>query len=404
MLAVVMIQGVAAAAQVPPDYSGFTAARFIPFVAPMSSVNGPYHPPELRFAIRGRKYTAVMDTGSTGVMLSATGIPGYTPSTACQDPSSFPGWEFLSSSKRLWVGHWISEEIHFLDSQGGTVIATVPVLAVECEAVCPQFHEGALQPLCPGTPLHPASPGIHYMGVGFGREHDGQPQGTPDKNPLLNITSIAGKPVAPGSMRSGYVLTAQGVHVGLTLKNTSGFAYTKLTCPNPPGDTRDCSQAPICVMVDGSGCASGSVLVDTGIAQMYLSVPPSVPVRAQAVPDPSNKTLQICALQNGSRVTVRFGAPSPIAFYSFAVGQSPAQPTQPPLVLLPQSTGGMPPACTPPSSAQGRSSFVNTGGNFLQGFDVLFDAGGGYFGLRWKGPAGSPQGGLGPGLQISHQE
>jgi hypothetical protein len=401
MLAVVMIQGVAAAAQAAPDYSGFTAARFIPFVAPMGPASSPaqYQPPALRFTIQGRSYTATMDTGSTGVMLSATSIPGYTPSTACQDPSSFTGWEFLSSSKRLWVGHWITQQINFFDAQGGTVTATVPVLAVECEAVCPQYHEEAAQPVCPGTPLGKASSGIHYMGVGFGREHDGQPQGTPDKNPLLNITAIGGTPVAQGSMRSGYVLTSQGVHVGLTPANTSGFAYTKLSCPQLPDGRLDCSQAPICVMVDGSACAPGSVLVDTGIPQMYLSVPPSVPVNAQSVQDPSNSVLQICALRNSSRVTVRFGAPSTIAFYSFAAGQSPPQSTQPTLVLLPSSTGGAPPACVPPSGAPNLPAFVNTGGNFLQGFDVLFDAGGGFFGLRWNGPAGSPQGGLGPGPQ-----
>ena len=237
------------------------------------------------------------------------------------------------------------------------------------------------------------------MGVGFGREHDGQPQGTPDKNPLLNITSIDGKPVQPGTMRSGYILTPQGVHVGLTPAKTSGFAYTKLSCSQP----RDCSQAPICVAVDGSSCAQGSVLVDTGIPQMYLSVPPGVPVRTQSVPDPSNRALQICALRNGSRVTVRFGAPNAIAFYSFVVAQSPAQPTQPTLVLLPPSTAGSPPACVPPSGAPGRPAFVNTGGNFLQGFDVLFDADGGLFGLRWNGPAGSPEGGLGPGPQAPSQ-
>jgi hypothetical protein len=204
-------------------------------------------------------------------------------------------------------------------------------------------------------------------------------------------------------MRSGYIITSQGAHVGLTPANTSGFVYTKLACPQPP-NARDCSQAPICVLVDGSSCAQGSVLVDTGIPQMYLSVPPGVPLRTQSVQDPSNRALQICALQNGSRVTVRFGAPNTIAFYSFVVAQSPAQPTQPTLVLLPPSTAGAPPACVPPSGAPTRPAFVNTGANFLQGFDVLFDADGGFFGLRWNGPAGSPEGGLGPGPQTPPQK
>ena len=91
VLAAALVPVVPALAQAAPDYSGFTAARFIPFVAAMSPVNSPYHPPALRFAIRGRNYTATMDTGSTGVMLSASRIPGYTPKIACQDPSSLSG-------------------------------------------------------------------------------------------------------------------------------------------------------------------------------------------------------------------------------------------------------------------------------------------------------------------------
>lgn len=88
-----------------------------------------YEPPMLRFAIQGRSYMGVMDTGSTGVMVSASTLPGYTPNP-CQGTSNFTGWEFLSSSKRLWVGHWIPQEINFLDASGAVLAtAKVPVLA-----------------------------------------------------------------------------------------------------------------------------------------------------------------------------------------------------------------------------------------------------------------------------------
>jgi hypothetical protein len=103
-------------------------------------------------------------------------------------------------------------------------------------------------------------------------------------------------------------------------------------------------------------------------------------------------------------VTVRFGAPDAIAFYSFVAGQSPAQPMQPAQVIPPSSTGGVPPSCIPPvlpSGTPSRPAFVNTGGNFLSSFNVLFDADGGFFGLRWNGSAGSSEGGLGPGPQAS---
>jgi len=393
LLAAALVSDVAAVAQTAPDYSRFTAARFIPFVAPLRAATDPssYHPPELRFAIDGKRYVGVMDTGSTGVMLSAKRLPGYRRETAAQYPL---GWEFLSSSKRLWVGRWIPKQINFLDARGAVLAtATVPVLAVERETICPLYDEKKDRAECPHKKLHPASPDIHYVGVGFGREHDGQPQGTPDKNPLLNITSINGTPVKLGTMCSGYIIQTQGVHVGLTPSITKGFAYTKLSCPAPP-DQRNCSQAPICVSVNGSSCAPGSVLVDTGIAQMYLSVP-GLPLKAG--PDPQSQTR--CILQNGNQVTVRFGAPNAMAFYSFVVDQ--LSPMQPPKVFLP---GYVQPGCTlpaPPSSQSPSSSvpsaFVNTGGNFYQGFDVLFDADHGFFGLRWTGPPDSPQGGLIPG-------
>ncbi|EPX58030.1 hypothetical protein D187_004319 [Cystobacter fuscus DSM 2262] len=73
---------------------------------------------------------------------------------------------------------------------------------------------------------------------------------------------------------------------------------------------------------------------------------------------------------------------APIASYTFTVGNTPPpNPLQPAQVI---------------TSTKGKSAFVNTGRHFLRGFDVLYDADGGFFGLKWTGAADSAVGGLTP--------
>jgi hypothetical protein len=45
-----------------------------------------------------------------------------------------------------------------------------------------------------------------------------------------------------------------------------------------------------------------------------------------------------------------------------------------------------------------RGVFVNTGRMFLEGFDYLYDAAGGYVGYGWNRRLSSSQGGVTPGL------
>jgi hypothetical protein len=82
--------------------------------------------------------------------------------------------------------------------------------------------------------------GIQVMGVGFGREADGQPQGTPDKNPFLNLVSIDGKPASENrSLRNGYIINKDGIKIGLTERNTAGMKFAKLVQRHGAQDPRD---------------------------------------------------------------------------------------------------------------------------------------------------------------------
>ncbi|WP_224240417.1 hypothetical protein [Hyalangium gracile] len=378
-----------------PNYAGYTAARFIPYANAETNVPAFTHALEFNLSVEGKPACGAapsgatkdpakpclvtMDTGTTGIMVSAADLAGYSAKAAEKYPL---GREFLSSSKLLWVGRWIPKNVTFHDAKGAPLAtATVPVLVVEKEATCPQYNEQTDKETCPGTPLKPAKPGIFYMGVGFGREHDGQPQGTPDKNPFLHITQINGAPVAKGTMRSGYIITEKGVHVGLTSENAGGFAFTQLTGPKYSKDPQDWPEASICVAVDQSPCIPAKVLIDTGIPQMYLTVTSEVPVQTVLAPDLSSPKRQVPVLKDGSQVTVRFpGNDHPMAFYTFKVGDKGSD-MQPAQVI---------------TTKNGKNAFVNTGRHFLRNFNVLYDAEGGLFGLRWVGPANSPYGGLTP--------
>lgn len=386
-LAAALASGLAAApaaAQSPsagPDLQGYTAARFVPY-ANVSRGTVPFtDSAKLNFLVQapgggaGGKFTVTMDTGSTGVVISAADLPGYSAADAANYPQ---GWEYLSSSKRLWIGHWLPRDLVFVDSVGKPLVtASVPVLAVETEINCPGWDEKANKPACDKPKDTVQNPtGIAYMGVGFGREHDGQPQGTPDKNPLLNITAIDGQPVAKGSIRSGYIVSQGGVHVGLTSANTTNFAFTKLqgrslNAAGQPAsdDPRDWPQTTMAVSVNGAPAQNGPVLIDTGIPQMYLTVSNPQTLPTQQVQNPSVPDATVAALAPGAQVTVFFpDADKRVTQYNFTVGEG--SPMEPSVAIV---TSAASPA------------FVNTGRHLLRGKDVLYDADGGWFGFRTTG-------------------
>ena len=335
-----------------PTYQGFTQSGFIPFVGPN----------RVEVQIGGRTFQLTMDTGSTGLAITADSIPGYSLEMAARYPI---GWEFLSSDDLLWVGHLIPMDIVFPDGRGGSVTATVPVLAVEREANCPGYVQG---PACPGVALRRAAPRIRYMGVGFGREHDHQPDATPNRNPFLNITRMGARPVQPGAMRSGYVITGGGVHVGLTPANTAGFGFARLALQPGFQDPRDWGAASMCVSVNRSACAPGSLLTDTGIDYMFLTLPPTVAVDSVVAGGRAR-------LADSSRVTVRIpAAGEAVATYTFTIGR-----------------GDAAAPCSVALTARNDTAFVNTSNRFFRKFDLLFDADGGWFGLRPAAPAREPE-------------
>jgi hypothetical protein len=316
--------------------------------------------PKLRVSFGEAPFEIVMDTGSTGILVSAHRIPNIDAL-----PSLGPGKLTYSSSGRIMIGRWVMTPVTIIGDDGASArTEPMPVLAV-MRIECTSWARRC-------TPTDEPR-GVSMMGVGFGREHDHQTQSGPEKNPFLRIAHIAG-PGRDGEnaagMRRGYIVTRRGVHLGLTAANTRGeFRYLQLErMPNG----RDWQQTPACISVNGSTPACGDMLVDTGITTMFLTVPEQE--IASALRRGANRAITLAA---GSKVAIAAGATEgPEARYWFAVGDR-RNPLAPERITFVRRSG---------------KAFVNTGVHFLNGFDYLFDADEGRVGFRWTGHSPAQQG------------
>lgn len=326
-----------------PAYDGFRQSTYLAFLNAPGEGEAMRHPPRLGLSFGGEVRPVLMDTGSTGIVVSASRIPGL------DAMPSRPGRLTYSSSGRIMIGRWVTLPVTLVGRNGASVAtAPIPVLAVtriDCT--------GRARHCTPETaPEH-----VAMMGVGFGREDDAQSQGTPDTNPLLALAADGRSPA-----RRGYVLTREGIHVGLTGADTQGgFRFVKLD-PHPglPGEWQG---VPACIAVNGRAPgACGRGLVDTGVAVMYLTLPRDDVADALDPGDDGGHRLR-----PGTRLDVSIPGQGavPAAAYGFVVGEP--SPLSPDAVTL-DTTRPRP--------------FVNTGLRFLDGFDMLYDADGGYAGFR----------------------
>ncbi|KAH8597532.1 hypothetical protein B0O99DRAFT_670558 [Bisporella sp. PMI_857] len=364
----------------PSLYSGFTTEVLIPFVASEANSVVPFTD-RVRVALTvGSGPSAIsrspsLDTGTCGFVLSTTGIPNWPPANLSDYPI---GWEFLSSSKKLYSGHWIPEDIYF-GNAGVEVKARIPILAVEDTVICPNYNETTDTNSCP-TPVEGTPPtvthlpeGISLFGVGFGRQADGQPQGDPDKNAFLNVLSINGISTEGDHFRNGYLITKDGITVGLTASNTNGFSFVDLKEGiHHSTHPLDWKPVPACIAVDAMTCVNGTALIDTGITHSYLTLPLGSPVNRHTAKSPSSNA-DVQVLDENSYVQVRFDTGTGRIDDNFTVVNSTTTSITdhtPNLVITTLAS----PAVRPP--------YINTGTHFLRTWDVAFDAVGGRFGFR----------------------
>ena len=301
-----------------------------------------------------------MDTGSTGIVVAAE---HFVP--APNDIAEGPGRLIYNSSGRVLNGERYTTEVE-IQRDEHTPIATARVQVLRVSHITCLERARDCRP--ESNPR-----GVAFMGIGFDRTGaQGTEPGVP-RNPFVSLVSLAsGAPLS--SVRSGYIVTREGVHLGMSAERTRGFAFIKLA-PNPmsrPG-VPEWSAAPMSVSVDGV-TGNGTVLVDTGINYMFLSPPAGTRLeRGRRAPEGSRITLFMPDQRN----------PQP-AYYGFTVGAR-GNPMHPERVEV----------------VHDRGVFVNTGLMFLEGFDYLYDAAGGHVGFGWNGRLSSGYGGVTPGLSYA---
>ncbi|KAF3903039.1 hypothetical protein AA313_de0205151 [Arthrobotrys entomopaga] len=306
--------------------------------------------PSLNIVVNGINRVADIDTGSTGALMDASYLPAFNTSTAHQ------GHVFYSSSNVLAEGYWVPDvEIEFIGLNGKRMVSKTPVLGVEKSVLCQQFNATTDGNRCPNTTASVVKrDGVApYFGIGFGRDTDQLSQSTAEKNPMINIISVNNATVNNTKYHQGYVITNTGITVGLTSNTTQGFAMVDLMeGPNWEKDHRGWAGPEAAVALNNGAYAQGlqgSLLVDTGVPQMYLKA------GSQFKPN-DNITI---AIPNANK----------------------------PVVIYTISDGGAKNAMSPSSVMNSTSlvPFVNTGRSFLKEFDVAFNPSEGQFGVRFKG-------------------
>ncbi len=321
-----------------PGYEAYEVGTFLAFTNrwPPSGTIDAVPRLEVAFA-SGMRRAIEVDTGSTGVAVSAdqlTATQGM-PCDACLT---------YTSSGRILSGTWIATPVTIYGANDASV-TTMPISVLAVTRVSCTRDARSCQP-------SDRPRGIAVMGVGFGREHDRQADGTPDRNPFLSVEHRS-------PQRRGYVLTADGVHIGLTRSNTRGaFHFVALERDAlVPGEWRP---APTCITIGSDTRAScGDALFDTGVTSMFLTLPP-LAVRKSIGGDGG--------FLAGTRIRLRFPDASgdAAAVYDIVVGSG-HDPAAPDLIHL---------------NTTRPATFVNTGVRFLNNFDVLYDADGGFIAYR----------------------
>ncbi|KAH8900500.1 hypothetical protein GQ53DRAFT_633102 [Thozetella sp. PMI_491] len=347
-------------------YTEYTSSGFIPFLAAGTagvdwSTNVAVEITINSVGSIARTFQPIIDTGTCGFMFTALDLPDWNPETEAVPLNA--GWEYLSSSHVLYTGYWVWRDVYFNPCDRQQVIKTsIPVLAVTKKVTCSSYSVAVGTDHCPTTPEYiEHNPHVRWMGVGFGREEDGQPQGTPDKNAFINVVSIAGQNM--NSYLQGYKINKMGITLGLTDINTSNMFFQDLPARNPvnwslrtPTIPRDYRSLPSdCISFDNQEtCYPGETLLDTGIGKAFMRVPMGVVMPR----DPFTKNLN-----PEVRVAVDLGSPA---------------------LFTERFTTGTPVAVEPDSVEafkSARGSFFNTGRHVYRAWNTAYDSVNGRYGM-----------------------
>ena len=328
-----------------PDYAGYHKT----YKLPITKLNGqPVDFDKLggmnvRVSINGGPPLLLqVDTGSWGIVVGNQDVPNL-------DPNAPEGALLYSSSGNGFHGVWSEATVKFLDAKddnGNVATAVVPVLAAKLY----KFTPGAVNSGKRTAPSESPHPHPRMLGVGSGRGEET----TQFRNPFVNLDEMR-----DGSMRRGYTITREGITLGLTADSVGqGYSYEKLnerhgkptTWPTGPEPVAKDWTAPTgYVVVGGKKHEPAAMLLDTGLTNMMIEYDEIKAQRTIAVGTPVEVHLLGDQLH-----------------YAFTVGDK-TDPDAPIKVT---------------EVHYANTRMINTGLRALANFDYLYDADGGYFGLR----------------------
>ncbi|KAF3940673.1 hypothetical protein ABW19_dt0209923 [Dactylella cylindrospora] len=269
-----------------------TTACSISYHVPWAVSNpGWVEPPKIHIQLEGVTVLATVDTGSTGIVVSQS----LFPVNAFNVTNAPQAHIFYSSSHWLEEGYTVTMQAS-LDG----IIMHPQVLLKESEVCCPGFNTTTDGNRCPTakranpcrcektcmsemdlsriekTPEYLSelrsrsqAGATAYMGIGFGRGV------TPMANPFVQIVTINGTdlPSLGTSFCRGYVITNDGISIGITNSSLNDFKFLQLEEDDVAGE-RDWATPSMKYKADTGSVQNGTILVDTGIPNAYLSSSP----------------------------------------------------------------------------------------------------------------------------------
>jgi hypothetical protein len=364
-------------------YAGNTVSSLVAFNEGSTYNWEPYPHISMRFSadlLGGVNLTSsrsfIVDTGSCGIVTRRTNLKVAQPEwDAAED-----GYQYFTSSKYLYLGKWIWRYVWFNKGLSNEVKSYVRVLAVQNRTTCPNYVLETDGTVChaPGQFVDEPSLTTTVFGIGYGRMHDGQSQAGPDKNPFLNVVSMAsGGASWNSSFWYGYIIDKSGITVGLTDSNWGGMTSHEVTLrpdPHVPAASREgmplrqfpWGEMQARVSIANSDLSDGTVILDTGMSDDHGSI--RMP---RAVIAPLNR-YNDTRLYDGYRVEIRIGDPtlSPVVTVIYTTGSPPVGSPDPACGVQPPFTNAY---SDRSSRIVIRDPFVNTGRHIYRQWKVGYD-------------------------------
>lgn len=282
----------------------------------------------------------IIDTGSTGIAISASLLPslaGYTPLG--------PGTINYDSSGASPTGTFYELPVSLLGGTSGgsaaTASTTVKVLVVTSDNTTTYFGIGNNR-----NNVYSGTPNASLTFAQNVAQGIITPISAAGMNPLLNV-SVNGTALP----NQGYVVMNNRIVVGLTTAN-NGYSFVKLT-PDAANGPNLWNGIPVSLTVGTGSAGTGTILHDTGIDYAFLT--------------PFGQTGQTAS------VAMPGASPATGAFYDFVITRG--------TTATPCATPAG--ATMTPCHVEGSTSstpFLNTGRQFFAGLNYLFDPVNGFVG------------------------